>query len=627
MQSLAAERLERAVDLTARMLVGRDVTVTHRGAKAFVEWDKNYNVKRINIPSLPNDASPELISALQGYLDHEVGHVFNTDPELYQEAQPKALEAGLNAKLAALFTNVIEDTRIERLIEKEFPGARYNLDAVRKAVFVTMGQKALDRTPKMDERRRRSIALVPYFRARAGQFICQEWMDKNDLWHLFADLDEAFPDMSERLTKIKWTDDAVNLALEVLKAIASDFDPPPDDSEDGEGEKGDGDGKTSKGKSKTKSKDKGKSKDKDKPEEKPEDDDAGSDPSSAGTGEGETEKDATDKYLDPEAVGDFDEDAAKAIEEALTSKRSEDPVRDYSRDWDEIVPAPADERAPVSRMEEAVDKTSAAMRKDLQRLIAARSMSVRVPGFRSGRLHPASLQRLTVGDDRAFSRRQENRTKDVAVSLLVDLSGSMNGEKVKVAMEAAWAFSDVLSSLKINNEVLGFTSDVAKFVRLMGDRKVKEDYEDFCRKTGVRARLEPIYMPIYKAFNEPFSVMQKRRMATALYGPTRDPKILHENHDGHAVRYAAMRLLEQKQTRKVMLVFSDGFPAASACGDLNADLKKSVKTLNALKIETVGIGIMSNAVKTFYPKHVVIEKVSDLASEVMGQLRTILAPV
>lgn len=648
MSTFTAERLQRSIALTARLMMGRDVQITHRGAKAFVAWDKNYNISRINLPCIPSDASPRLVAALQGYLDHEVGHVFNTDPELYADAGPQARKHGLNEKTAAFLTNVIEDTFIERRIRDEFPGARYNLDQVLKVVLEDiMAPKLAKLSTDME---RRSMAIMPFFRARAGDAPARDFMDAHGLWPLMEVFDKAVPDLENRLKSIRRSDHSVTLAIEIMKAVSEHLKEPP--PEEGEGdEDGDPSEKSEKSKKAKSKKSKGEGEDKkekdekkgkkSKPEKKEEADegedgdpadegDEGEDEgegeeegSDGGAGDAEGEGDPLDALINGECGMDFDSAAEKAIEGMVINAMSKDPIRDFTKDFDRIEPARIAKNADPAPIQDQVDKTAAPMMKDIQRLIAARTLSIRTPGFKSGKLHAPSLHRAVAGDDRLFSRKHENRTKDVAVSLVVDLSGSMGGDKIKVAIESAWAFSEVLSRLKITNEVIGFTTDGEGFSRIQRDASVQKEYRDFVASGGP-ARLEPVYMPIYKDFNEPFGPTQKKRLASALQGST---NILANNLDGHSVRYAAMRLLPRKEARKIMIVFSDGYPAASVHGDLNKDLKDSIKLLSQSKIEVIGIGIKSAAVKEFYPRWVVIQRSEELVGTVMTKLRELLTPV
>jgi cobaltochelatase CobT len=58
----------------------KKVKVTQQGTSAFVQFDTKTNAPmRVNLPYLPDDATDELLNAVQGFLDHEVAHILFTD--------------------------------------------------------------------------------------------------------------------------------------------------------------------------------------------------------------------------------------------------------------------------------------------------------------------------------------------------------------------------------------------------------------------------------------------------------------------------------------------------------------------------------------------------------------------
>lgn len=248
-------------------------------------------------------------------------------------------------------------------------------------------------------------------------------------------------------------------------------------------------------------------------------------------------------------------------------------------------------------------------------MMAARSQSVKVPGFRSGRLHTAGLHRLAAGDDRVFRRLHVNESKDVAVELLIDNSGSMEGIKMQTAMEAGYALSSTLERVGIQHEVLGFTTKWHPW-----GKEIQEAREAAATSGIPYTRYEPIYMPVYRGFDERLTSEVKRRFAAAPY-----QDFMGSNVDGESVEYAAYRLLRRKETRKVLLVLSDGNPVAD--GDVRAlrkHLKDTVKAVEARGIETVGIGILTDAPKNYFPKFALLNNAAELPKCVMGELKRIL---
>jgi cobalamin biosynthesis protein CobT len=269
----------------------------------------------------------------------------------------------------------------------------------------------------------------------------------------------------------------------------------------------------------------------------------------------------------------------------------------------------------VRNMMNNVDHMVGPIQKGLERAMAAISATAWTAGHRSGRLHSGSLHRLTLGDDRVFRRKHEAQSKDVAVSLVVDLSGSMIGKKQELAVYAAYALSSVLDRMKINHEVIGFTTRPY-------EREVYSELRADQLKTGLSyARLEALYMPILKGWEERMNAEVRQRLA---YTSDRFNQ-LRENVDGECVQIAAYRLRQRKENRKVMIVLSDGNPACS--GEpviLHDHLKKVVPEIEKSGIEIIGIGIKSPAVSRFYKKYVILDEIEALPGEVLNQLKSLL---
>jgi cobaltochelatase CobT len=296
---------------------------------------------------------------------------------------------------------------------------------------------------------------------------------------------------------------------------------------------------------------------------------------------------------------------------------------EFTREYDRIEKVKAPVGTDISEMETAVQKVSAVMAKDLQRIITARSLTTMQPGLRRGRINPSALHRLEVNDDRVFRKKIENKSNDVAVSLLIDCSGSMNGLKFQLAMESAWAFAEVLDRLNIKCEVLGFTTHTDSVAARSRDFIQKaQEFAKLLGRSIQSVRVEPIYMPIAKEFGERFGIEQKRRLAFMRNGGVR----LQQNIDGACVMEAARRLMGQPAKRKLLMVFSDGNPASAMMdyGVLQKHLKDVVKEVEKMGIETIGVGIADESVEEFYPKHFVVYSLNELPQKVIGELKKFL---
>lgn len=328
---------------------------------------------------------------------------------------------------------------------------------------------------------------------------------------------------------------------------------------------------------------------------------------------------------------DFEDDAFEKADVSsqlavLIANEAVDLLKDndynvFTREFDriEVLRPPEINPAWIPELDERTRSMTGRMQKDIERMMASQSHVIRVPGFRAGRLNGPSLHRIVQGDDRLFNRKQEHKSKETAVTLLVDNSGSMSGAKIQTAMVSAYALAQTLERVGIACELMGFTTGDH---RGAGSRKAMEEvnqkiWSDM-QKGVTYHRVVPIVMPIYKEFDERINSEVKKRiayMANAQNG-------MVTNVDGESLEYAAIRLMRRREKRKVMLVLSDGQPAGAR--NAAGHLKQTTEKLEKIGIDLVGIGIMDQAVRRFYKHNIVLNRVEDLPTEVMRELKAIL---
>lgn len=293
----------------------------------------------------------------------------------------------------------------------------------------------------------------------------------------------------------------------------------------------------------------------------------------------------------------------------------------FTREMDEIKPVQVPEGMNgtwVPKMEDETRQMTSKMQKDIERMMASQSHVIRTPGHRTGKLHAPSLFRVPGGDPRVFTQKQEHVSKDTAVSVVLDNSGSMGGPKMALACTAGFALCSTLDRVKIAHEVIGFTTG--------GYYGMPQSLRDAMAEDAKKARISwdrviPIVMPIYKTFDERLTATVKARFA---FMKNAQPG-LNGNIDGESLEYAAERLLKRMEKRKVMLVLSDGQPAGGAKS--GPHLKGVVNQLSKLGVECIGIGIMDRSVEKYYPKFTVLNKAEDLPGQVMTEIKKILTGV
>lgn len=210
---LKAMSLRDSLAKTVRLLTKQGVDVQFRGHMPFVQT-RGDKVMRLVLPEINDNAPDELIEALQGYLDHEVGHIFYTP---FAKAEKFARGNRVRHSLA----NIIEDIRLEKLLPRELPGTKENLermyDNVMDSYFGPTALRAND--PGTSKNEAFSCVMVCALRALAGQKAFQAFMDKHNLWPHFMPLIARMPNISRRLRDLETFKDVERLVEDIFEAL------------------------------------------------------------------------------------------------------------------------------------------------------------------------------------------------------------------------------------------------------------------------------------------------------------------------------------------------------------------------------------------------------------------------
>lgn len=230
---------------------------------------------------------------------------------------------------------------------------------------------------------------------------------------------------------------------------------------------------------------------------------------------------------------------------------------------------------------------SGKIRASLQGLVQS-SRYDRPVNKRSGnRIDGRKLTRLMQGDSRVFERRQHHQAPNTAIHLLVDGSGSMNGlydqskpnhRMINLAMESAVALALALEGIS------GVNPAVTRFP--YGDTS--------------------IVVPLLKHG-------QKVRPNAAVFSTITDGGTPLDS----ALWYAAASVLATREERKVIMVLTDGQP------DDERSAKSIIHRCEATGIKLVGIGIAFDTSHLF-DNSICINNVSELRSELFRISRDLL---
>ncbi|NUE64083.1 porphyrin biosynthesis protein [Escherichia coli] len=715
------------------MLSGKQIPVAERGNEAYVRYNRRGEPVLVNIPSIPDDASPTLMNAVRGFLDHEVAHILFTEPKVAMQMRErgKAPSTGL--------WNALEDVFIERRMGQVFNGTRRNLLATQSLVIDKYFRNKVPEAVLACHGDQRELFLkfflCPVVRAWDGQSPFIDFMEEH--WRLIerpvALLKEHGIDVAVR--NMSNTEDCVKVAAAIAQIMQDMKDKPegklpelkssarkPSESKDESEEtpesgdepshgdsaskpaKGEGDDKEEREDDASEEEDSGDSDlpdslDKDLPThvkdisdteskyteagheesgDTPESDAIGmksSDSDTDGDGgedsdtdrgeteeedvEGKKNKDGAEVPKDSESgfvpapdemtleealkaldemedgIGEMTEDALSAtISKELMSVSPSD-YRPYDRSYDFIGLIDGAEEhvkrtrktfgaipmhSPVDRyrmvpegrklFELKIEKhlsagVSSTLAKDLERAIASRNRVQFIPGQRRGRIHGASLYRLAMNDDRVFRKKEDHRAVNACVQQVIDLSGSMDGVKIQLALASAYTIADALDRINVPNIITGFTTFGSP------------DYET--RSKRGFTRFEALMLPIIKNWNEKANSPEIR----ARMGCVCETFPLLNNVDGESVAQLATLFAGRMEDKKIMLVMSDGEPCATGSG-FHQHLRTVTKEIETLSdIELMAIGILTDEPRRYYKNYALVNSVEELGPSVVTELSRI----
>lgn len=667
-----------AITKIAKILTADKVAVTQSGVQAFVRYDeKTMKPTRVNIPMIPDDASDELIDAIQGFLDGEISRVLYADSK-------SALRSKYE-KMGPIY-NPIEGLFCEKKMIDTYAGSRNNLNK--------MHQEFVDRfvEPKLaealaagaDEGQIFQVLAVPALRAWGGIKFFQDYMV--DKWSLIAGIQTQLDPIASKMAGMKDASECYDMAKQIRNVVMGE--PPEGDGDNpfgdkkgsGGGKGGGGGGRGSGGKAggsggkanggagggalpeeeKEEEEEEGagdgeeadEEEDLEEIEDEEEDEDGddaeekerkqeeagnggdGIAEQNENKGPDEDTESTQEEYGGANYMANFDwnkiQDINDQFGQYVTDLCSEETDKEaysiFTREWDQLEP-PEIPRGYTPKwledMEAKIQGMVGPVSRNLERAFAARNKSLNQQGQRKGKMSAGNLYRLTTDDDRIFKKLIEHKTRDIAVALVVDCSGSMSGSKIQTAMLSAWVMADVLTRLGVACEVTGFTTGDVSSVRA---RELYSEMQAENAKGRSWNRVEPLRLPMFKSFNEKFGIEQKKRMASFPH----IQGIMACNVDGESVQYAYESLCRHahkgKRKGKMMIVFSDGQPAGGGCygSTLNNHLKAVVKRIEESGTNIVGVGIQSNTVQQFYRKNVKIDNIEELPGIVLNQLRDAL---
>jgi len=580
-------------------IFGRDnVRVTFSGNGAYTDG------KTINLPTLTFNVEMDhdMVLAWRGYVDHEAGHIRHSDMPLIMDFYKRCVSNKL--ELLKDLHNCIEDIWEENRVMRDYPGSRKNLRGLDEFV----APKSLEQF-KEAKAKGSSMAFSanPVTACSAILAMGRTAIDNGSgvLPEIIKELPEELIPHAERwveeILKCKNSSDTIDLAKSIWKFLEehkddlSSLDPEEFDPKSGSGM------------------------------------DVGDLPN-----EGDEEERRQLKQLVEEILADAKEilfgetgdeemdakiDAVKGIRK---DKDGEDVEgwRIYSTEKDEVFNRNStNSRKPnrktwehwgrevdaYERHKEELSTHVSIMKAKLKRAFMSYQRRDWEYNKENGRLDSRRLVRALGGNKNVFKRQKDREDVNTAVEFMVDLSGSMYGSRAEIATKACVAFAECLEGTGINYSISGFCNK-----GVLGDA-----YDD---PTPFH-RIEELDIYQFKDFNE--SLRSSRGWIGNI-----ESFVGCNNSDPDAIYWSYYHLKDRPERRKVLLVLSDGSPACEThrvkYDALDRATKEAVKFVESKGIQTVGIGLQSSAVSSFYNEYVVVEEIDELSGAVFNKLSKLL---
>jgi cobaltochelatase CobT len=251
----------------------------------------------------------------------------------------------------------------------------------------------------------------------------------------------------------------------------------------------------------------------------------------------------------------------------------------------------------------------------LQRRLLAQQNRSWMFDLEEGVLDTARLTRVITDPTAPLSFKEESESpfRDTVVTLLLDNSGSMRGRPIMVAAVCADILARTLERCGVKVEVLGFTT------RAWKGGQSREAWIS-AGKPPEPGRLNDLRHIIYKAADAPWRRSKKNLGLMMREG------LLKENIDGEALLWAHDRLLARGESRRILMVISDGSPVDDSTQSANASLYLDkhlrgvigwIEERSPVELLAIGIG---HDVTRWYRKALTITDVEQLGGAMTEKL-------
>lgn len=295
----------------------------------------------------------------------------------------------------------------------------------------------------------------------------------------------------------------------------------------------------------------------------------------------------------------------------------------YTTDFDEVIPAhKLASAAELHRLREQLDERMPQLQQvtrrlanRLQRLLLARSERYWEFEQEDGLLNNARLPQAIISPGFPYLYKLERTTpeKQTIVSLLIDNSGSMRGRPITIAALSAELLARTLERCNVKVEILGFTTKEWR------GGAARKSWATHGKPLPV-GRLNDLRHIIYKSAEQPVSRTRTHLALMLKEG------LLKENIDGEALLWAHSRLLARPESRRILMVISDGAPVDDSTLSLNSgdyldrhlrEVIHYIEERSPVELLAIGIG---HDVRRYYQNAIMLDDVDKLGETLLAEV-------
>jgi uncharacterized protein YegL len=533
--------------------------------------------KTIHLPAMPSEVPDTLLAMVRGFLDHEAGHVRDTDFNALQESRLSPIEMHV--------WNTLEDWRVEHRLASIFPGCRQNFDWLIGHLFGSEDR---------DEPAEPAMNILNWLLLEVRSWDVLSLSRQRD--NLARQVDRDFsgvrtviePILQEVPAKCASTQDAIKYAREIVRALdqyANPVSKPEASGQAGPEEQNAPSGPCASSEAKS--------------GDVQNNDEKHTEMGKESSRHTDIKSESVQSYSPPSGHPQCpmgtdgrgaDSQARDELQRLIRAGEDELPpnlgnilasvLKESSRDSVQSSIAVAIQTSkctgPLSGddIQEARQACNA-LRTRLGGLLQTKVLA-RAAGGRRGRLDTGQLHRLAVSDPRVFRIKAERVGIDTAVHILLDCSGSMV-RRIHLACQACYAVASALEASRINVAVTAFP----------GTQTLDGSYSTIAPVIRHGQKVNP-NVDLSPAGGTPM---------------------------GEALWWVMQEMLMVKENRKIILVVTDGEP------DSMMSATQALDQGRRAGFEIYGLGIVSQSVSELMPSK---SKVVSSMSELPGAMFSLL---